>query len=180
MKEIWKDVQGYEGIYEISNFGRVKSIERKSFNGKGFYDRKEYIMENHLNRMGYLYVHLCKNNMGRTIAVHRLVGKHFVEKVDNKTHLNHIDGNKLNNNVNNLEWVTPKENGEHAARLFLKANEEDHPSAKLTNNEVLNIYKSFKNGRYTIKELCNKYKVAYSTIYHITIKKYWKKILMEV
>lgn len=110
MQEIWKNVQGYEGLYEVSNIGRIRSIPRKgSFKNK-------HILKQVKNRCGYLMVHLCKNNKGKTVAVHRIVATTFLKNSQNKRDVNHIDGNKENNSVLNLEWTTHKENMKHARK----------------------------------------------------------------
>lgn len=102
MIEKWKDVDGYEGLYKISNFGRVKGKHR--------------IKSQQDNGKGYLTVHLNKNGKSRWHLVHRLVAKAFIENPENKPTVNHIDGNRKNNNVNNLEWATYSENNLHSYR----------------------------------------------------------------
>ena len=107
MKEIWKDIAGYEGLYQISNMGRVKSLKNRS-NHKWEIVIKQSIV------MGYSAVCLCKESVEKNYKVHRLVANAFIENPDGKPQVNHKDGNKQNNNVYNLEWVTAKENTEHA------------------------------------------------------------------
>ena len=123
--EIFKDIFGYENLYQISNFGRVKSLKRENVFYCGL--RKEYlkrsVKEKILNysksNRGYLQVCLTKNGKSKTFLVHRLVAKTFIENVYNKSQVNHIDGNKENNSVNNLEWCTSSENNKHAFVLGL-------------------------------------------------------------
>lgn len=110
MEELWKDIKGYEGLYEISNLGQVRSIPRK-----GTFKYK-HILKTKKNKSGYLMVHLFKNGKGKAFTVHRLVAKTFLEKSLNKQDVNHIDGNKENNYVSNLEWMTHKENMKHARK----------------------------------------------------------------
>lgn len=100
--EIWKDIKGYEGLYKISNYGRIYS----------YYSKK--LLKTTLCNGGYLRGHLYKNTKVKAFLVHRLVAKAFIPNPENKPEVNHIDGNKKNNNVENLEWVTSKENMEHA------------------------------------------------------------------
>lgn len=103
-KEYWKPVVGYEGLYEVSNWGRVKSLPR---NGTVKYAR---ILKFHTNRQGYLQVGLCKNNKLKIFLVHRLVAEAFLPNPDNLPEVNHKDENKTNNSVDNLEWCDAKYN----------------------------------------------------------------------
>jgi hypothetical protein len=103
--EIWKPISEYEGLYWVSNEGRVRSIRKilKPCNVAG----------------GYLNVVLCVNNNKSRPRIHRLVAKAFIPNLNNKPDINHIDGNKLNNNVSNLEWCTKSENALHAYKTGL-------------------------------------------------------------
>jgi len=116
--ELWKDINGYEGYYQISNQGNVKSIDRFD----GVHDRQGTIIRQNLKQNGYLQVGLRKHNKRKWFGVHRLVAIQFIENPDNKPQVNHIDGNKLNNTVENLEWVTGKENQSHAKSIGLRDN----------------------------------------------------------
>lgn len=105
--EIWKKIDEFEN-YEVSNLGRVKSLQRWS--GKKFYKR-EQIMKLYQNKKnGYIYVSLSKDNKAKNIRVHILVAKAFLDNPNNYNQINHIDGNKENNNVNNLEWCNASYN----------------------------------------------------------------------
>ena len=100
--EIWKDIPEYEGKYQVSNLGRVKSLQR--WGGTRFYNR-EYILNNYVNKKnGYVYVYLTKNNKSKNIRLHRLVAQAFISNPNNYLYINHIDGNKENNCIDNLEW----------------------------------------------------------------------------
>lgn len=105
MKEIWKDIKEFEGIYKVSNLGRIKSLVRGGTNG-GIITFKE--------RHRYLRARLWKNGVVKTIGVHRLVAQAFIPNPNKLVEINHIDGNKLNNVATNLEWVTHSENMIHA------------------------------------------------------------------
>jgi hypothetical protein len=104
-EERWAAAPGYEGLYEVSTHGRVKSIKRLHTTGG--------IMKTHVNK-GYEYAHLCKDGKHHNAKVHRLVASAFIPMRENANEVNHIDGDKLNNNVSNLEWVTASENQKHA------------------------------------------------------------------
>ena len=102
--EVWKDIKGYEGLYKISSCGRVRSLPR---NGT---ISKEKIIKNFEDRYGYLYVSLNKANAKKKEKVHRLVAAAFIDNLNLYEQVNHIDENKKNNHVKNLEWCTAKYN----------------------------------------------------------------------
>ena len=115
--EIWRDIKGYEGLYQISNLGRVKSLGRKSYSNVCLKDK---ILNPALEcKNGYKRVCLCKDGKEKRIKVHRLVAQAFIPNPDNKPIINHKDGNKINNSVENLEWCTYKENAQHAIKTGL-------------------------------------------------------------
>ena len=105
MKEIWKDKKDYEGHYQVSNWGRIKSIKFG----------KERILKQNI-RCGYYYVNLYKNNIKKQYPVHRLVAEAFIDNPDNLFQVNHKDENKTNNNVDNLEWCTNEYNINYGTR----------------------------------------------------------------
>lgn len=128
MQEVWKDIKGYEGLYQISNFGKVKSL----------YSNK--ILKNGNNGKGYLFVFLCKDKNSKRFYIHRLVAVHFLPLIGNKTQVNHIDGNKNNNKVDNLEWCTNKENLIHSVVYLNK-----HNPHRIMCIETNKIYYSISN-----------------------------------
>lgn len=105
MHEVWKDIEGSKGLYQISNFGNVKSL---NYN----HTKTEKQLKPVMHRNGYSVVNLS----GTIYSVHRLVAEAFIPNPDGKLQVNHIDGNKQNNHAFNLEWVTAKENMEHAVQ----------------------------------------------------------------
>lgn len=114
MKEIWKNIKGYEGLYQVSNLGNIKSLDRYIINKNG---DKQYFPGKYLIQGvsdNYLKVILSKSNKQRTFRVHILVARAFIPNPENKPEVNHMDGNKQNNRVNNLEWNTRSENELHA------------------------------------------------------------------
>ena len=108
MEELWKPVVGFEGLYEVSNLGNVKSIERNGTVKCGRHMSK--ILDNY----GYYMCRLRNKNIVKLPKIHRLVAQAFIDNPENKPQVNHKDGNKLNNCVDNLEWVTSRENIIHA------------------------------------------------------------------
>lgn len=108
MEEIWKKISGFEELYQISNFGRLKSFKK---------NKSGYILSQ-VNKTGW-YLSVVLNGIGKeykSFKIHYLVAKYFVDNPDNKPQVNHIDSNKQNNNSSNLEWVTAKENIVHAVK----------------------------------------------------------------
>lgn len=110
MQEIWKDIKGYEGLYQVSNLGRIKSFHK--------YRTTNRIMKPRLKR-GYYQIGLRKDSKRKWYSIHRLVAQAFILNSNNYPIINHKDGNKLNNNVDNLEWCTYSYNSKEAIRLGL-------------------------------------------------------------
>lgn len=117
MHEEWRDIVGYEGLYQVSNFGRVKSTERYIKSGNGYRLKRERILTQHLNSKGYPRVNLHNYYTQEQLFVHRLVAEAFLPKEDGKFVIDHIDGNPLNSNVENLRWCTSSENNRFAREL---------------------------------------------------------------
>lgn len=118
MEEIWKDIEGFEGLYQVSNLGRVKSLERYVYHGDKAMLRKERIRRPYDNQ-GYWNLTINKDGKEYHTTIHQLVAKAFVPNPDNKPVVNHIDGDKKNNRADNLEWVTVAENARHAIKMGL-------------------------------------------------------------
>jgi len=124
--EEWKDILGYEGKYQISSFGRIKSLSRirdtKVKEGKKSYYTKvplrERVLTPIIKTTGYVQNTLCKNMTTEIVSTHRVVAEHFIGNPLNKPQINHIDGNSSNNNINNLEWCTQSENMKHSYRVL--------------------------------------------------------------
>lgn len=145
MKEIWKDITGYEGHYQVSNLGSVRSMNKiakgKNNSSKFFKGR---ILQPSLSE-GYLSVGLCKNGKQSTIRVHRLVAKTFIPNPENKRTVNHIDENKLNNNVENLEWATDKENCNHGSRTIKSSVNRYKPVKQLSlSGNLIKVHRGIK------------------------------------
>jgi hypothetical protein len=113
--ETWKDIKGYEGIYQISNLGRVKRISNIHWCNLKY--RDNYYLKPLDNGKGYLRIKLTVNNKSRRVMLHRLIAEVFIENPNNYPFVNHIDGNKKNNNINNLEWCTQSQNCLHSVKM---------------------------------------------------------------
>lgn len=147
MEEIWKPVVGYEGWYEVSNLGRIKRIKI----GMGASCK---ILKNQKSSNGYRFITLTKNGTQKQFTVHRIVSIAFIPNPENKLCVNHIDSNRTNNNIHNLEWVTYSENIRHSImvgnRNHIKVPNkkgEEHYNAKLKEKDVRLILDSYLNTR---------------------------------
>lgn len=116
--EEWKDIENYEGLYQVSNFGRVKSLKR---NRKFKSIHEDTIKKQTNTNRGYLIVSLSKDGKKKNFYVHRLVAESFIAKIENKNDVNHINENKHDNMVKNLEWCTKKYNNNYGHRLIKAA-----------------------------------------------------------
>lgn len=170
LKEVWRDIPGYEGCYQASNKGQIRSLPR---NGTVKY--KKILKPELVN--GYQQVCLSINNVNKKEKVHRLVGRSFILNSKNKPCINHKDFNKTNNCIENLEWCTYRENTKHAIngkRICFFG--ENAPNAKLTDNNVEQIkhnyqkWKSIKRKHdkiYSQSAIAKKYKVSQASIWYI-------------
>lgn len=160
--EIWKDIEGYEGLYKISNKGNVLSLY--GWNGKSYYQR-EKILVGGISTTGYRTVWLSNGNEGKRVKVHRLVASAFIPKVEGKNVVNHKDGNPLNNNVENLEWCTQQENVLHAIKTGLT------PQLDFSKEELTEMV----NKKMNATEIAEAKGICRATVSHY-LKKYGLKL----
>jgi len=158
MEEVFKDLKNYEQSYQISAQGRVFSKRRLDGN-RIIYGRE---LVPRITKDGYMKVTLCKDGIQKSYFIHRLVALNFLSNPNNFPQVNHKDGNKYNNDVSNLEWCTKRENQNHAVQHLLMQHGEARPSSKLTEKDVLEIYKM--KGVLTGAEIGRKYGVSKNTI----------------
>lgn len=139
MQEIWKDVVGYEGLYKVSNFGNVMSFQPNCRN------HSQYLAP--FDNGGYFRVTLTKNRKRTNHLVHRLVADAFIPNPESKEAVNHIDGCKTNNHIDNLEWVTKGENTRHAIKIGLRPSYVTPKGYKRTKRyRSKKVYQYDKNG----------------------------------
>lgn len=179
--EIWKDVEGYEGKYQVSNKGKVKSLERVVIRGDGkpFSVRERYLRGSK-DTKGYYQVELREAGNRDIRFIHRLVADAFIEKQDGKTQINHIDGDKTNNSSDNLEWVTCEENIRHAWNHGLARTNcgEEHGNSKLTIEAVKYIREHYKprDREFGQRALARKFGVTQHPIMMVIKERTWKNV----
>jgi len=177
MTEEWKNVPDYEHV-EVSNCGNVRTIDRMIINKLGHeYLIKGKPLKSKPNPAGYLRVSLNKDGHGKREYVHRLVAQLFIGDCPENYQVNHKDGNKLNNHVDNLEYVTMSQNIKHAFQTGLTQNKgEDHYKSSLTAEQVLEIRQLYKSGEYSQRELAKVFGVSRGCIKDIVNRKNWRHI----
>lgn len=181
MKEQWRDVEGYEGYYQVSNFGRVESLGRDVINKWGTTTWKpERILKGSVQSLGYCVVYFCVDSDEKVMRVHRLVAEAFIPNPENKPHENHLDGDKQNNRVSNLEWCTPAENTAHAIEngLHNTGRGERHGHAKLTWKDIRIIRRLRRNGM-ALKNIASRFNVSESNISYIANGHTWDAALRK-
>jgi hypothetical protein len=166
MEETWLDIEGYENEYRISNFGNVLSLKSNKI-------LKPMIS----GQYKYLTVVLSKKGKVKRFYIHRLVAKHFLPNPENKYTVNHINGNKFDNNILNLEWATPSEQNNHAYINKLKLAGENCNLSKLKEFEVLEI---FKDKTSKLKDIAKRYNISEGTVSQIRRKIIWKQLLKDL
>jgi len=166
--EIWKDIKGYEGLYQISNLGRVKSLSRLVLcKSRSKRQTKEKILLMQISSQGYSYLTLCKNNKLKSMRIHRLVALHFIPNPKNKPCVNHKNNIGVDNKVKNLEWCTQMENIHHAIKNgYFNQRGENHSSSKFTNKQIRKLRKEY-DPKIPLRIYAKNYGVKYSAMYKI-------------
>lgn len=178
MQEVWKDVVGFEGLYKVSNLGNVMGMGKSWVCGmyNGIRVKPDSICKQSIETNGYKQVWLSINGEGKNYLVHRLVGKAFLENHENKKDINHKNGDKTDNNLENLEWCTRSENIIHAFKNNLKkpSRGSKHGMSKLKEDDVLKIRELA--GEHTKLELAEMFGVGRRSINDIVNHKSWQHI----
>jgi hypothetical protein len=161
-----KDIKNYEGIYCVDIYGNVYSYPKRT--RKGFRKLKPTLINN-----GYLQVDLCKDFKIKKYSVHRLIAETFIDNKELKPQVNHINGIKTDNSLENLEWVTRSENQLHSIAIGLRsAKGEKNSQSKLTNKIVLDIFKDKR----MYKEISKDFDISISTISGIKVGHSWSHV----
>jgi hypothetical protein len=172
--EVWKKIEGFEN-YEISNLGRLKGLEITTKFGCSFKTYPERICKFWKDKKGYEYFTFNINGKNKHKLIHRLVATAFIPNSNNKPQVNHIDGNKSNNNIENLEWCTVKENLKHARDNGLNNSEGlNHYRCKLTKNNIIEIRENKE--KLTQKKLAEKYILNQASVSDIINFKTYKNV----
>ena len=178
--ELWLDIKGFEGHYQVSNLGRVRSLDRGMYVRQDRYskprwtNRKGRILKPGKDGKGYLMVRLCLFGIPKQIMVHRLVALHFIDNPDSKPVVNHIDANPFNNRAANLEWCTIKENNHHTIKLGRRPNN-GRTAAKLTDIQVKTIKTLLLSGEHPVT-IAQKFNISRTTIIGIRDGRTWINI----
>lgn len=179
MSENIKDVKGYEGLYAVSEDGRIWSYPKKYICKRGAVRCQHNGMWMTIkgNRR-YLKVKLYKNGKEKHHSIHRLVAEAHIPNLENKPMVNHLDGDRKNNHISNLEWATYSEDQIHAYKIGLQKPQcgEKHGRSKLKNNDVIFIRNLHKTGYHTNRELAGFFNVSDSHISDIVNRKLWRHI----
>lgn len=165
-EEKWLPIPNYEDLYQVSNYGIIKSLPREWSTGVGIRKHNGIILKQCIKKTGYVQVCLSKCGVIKYFLVHRLVALAFIPNTENKKEINHKDGNKLNNNDWNLEWSTPSENIKHsyANKLNIAKKGENHCNSILTDEQILEVRAKYIPWKYTQGMLAKEYKISKGSI----------------
>ena len=172
-EEIWKPIINFEGRYEVSNHGRVKSLRRIDCNNRPL---PEIYLKFSYDKDGYIKIVLSKDGAKKRYSMHRLVSLHFIPNIENKPQTNHKDGIKTNNHYSNLEWATASENVRHGFRsLGRDTHGIKNSRAKLSEEQVLEI-KRLKIKGMSVKNISIHLNLNIKTVGNIYYNKQWKHL----
>jgi len=181
MEEIWKDVPEYEGVYQASNMGNVRSLDRYAPHNR--WDVKQGLkgkmIAQNKTKFGYFSLKLSR----RSYQVHRIIAKTFIPNPENKPQVNHINGIKTYNRVENLEWCTSKENVKHSYEIGLASGSRRRGSkngqSKLIESDVVNIRLMYRQRKMSAGDLSELYNVSLPCIWQVIWGKSWKHVATD-
>lgn len=175
--EEWKPIRGYEGLYEVSSFGRVKSLAKQWISGKNNFKSKPDTIMVQVIAKGYLRLTLKNDGNQKTFIVNRIVAAHYWDNPDNLPEVNHLNGIKVDNFYKNLKWSTKSDNIIHALETGLKVplKGEKHPNSRFKNNDIIEVRRLHKEGK-NHREIAEIFGVKWRMIQKIVTGKRWKHI----
>lgn len=179
-KEVWKDIKGFEGLYQISNYGRVKSLTRvitEKPTGKTYTLKGRVMKPRKNNKSGYYQACMRKDGKYHYLYIHRLVADAFIKGTGDE--VNHIDCNKGNNYYKNLEWCDKKGNVIHAVKNKRYVRGESHHTTSLKSDEVLKIKRLLKESDLTQKQIAAKFNTTKANISDIKREVTWKWLKLD-
>jgi hypothetical protein len=179
-QEVWVDIKGFEGSYQVSNLGRVKSLARRvkiNYGIDNYRPFPEKIMKPFIVNKKYYGLIIYKDKKYHHVVIHRLVAQHFITNPDNLPVVNHLDNNGFNNHVSNLEWTTVMGNTQHAIAIgALKLKGEDNPMAKYNKALVLKIREMYSVEKMRICNIARQLDLPTKYIDLIVHRKRWKHL----
>lgn len=167
--EEWKDIEGYNGVYQVSSLGNVRTFSR--WPGKG------RLLKPQTTKKGYRSVRLYCGASFKFITIHRLVAKAFIINTELKPQVNHINGNRADNRVENLEWVTGSENVQHSIKNFGKYFGEAHSKALIKESQVIEMRKLHAE-KMPVRDIATKFNINWNTLRTILYGYKWKRTQM--
>ncbi len=181
--EIWSDIEGYEGHYQISNLGRARSVDRGMYVRQDRYtqprwtNRKGKLLKQYLDGKGYRMIRPCIFGISKTLMVHRLVAQAFVPNPEQKRVVNHLNADHLDNRAANLEWCTTKENNHHTIKLGRKpyVNGSKSLVSKLNAGQAKTIKQLLAAGEHPLT-IAKQFNISRSNVYAIKTGKTWVHI----
>lgn len=173
LTEYWLPLKDYEGLYEVSNLGRVKSLERIVKRNNYNFTKSEKILSPNISRTGYSSVLLSKQGIEKRCYLHRLVAKTFIPNTRNLPEVDHINEDKSNNTLSNLQWITHRDNSSKSSYKTLGSK---NGSSKLTIRQVSVIRHLLKKDGISNSEIAKQFKVAPGAISRIKTGKRWGKV----
>lgn len=172
--EIWEDIPNYQNFYQANPCGLIKSLPKSLRVKNGFRVTKELIIANTNNGNGYLVCSLSKNTKRKSILLHRIIAMTFIPNPNNLPEVNHKDGNKNNNHVDNLEWCARQENIDHSwDKKLTNCIGEKHHNSKLNNQKVKEIRDKYSLGNYSYSKLAKEYETGLFNIRNIVKRHTW-------